>query len=498
MPALATVLTSPLDELARATSLIDVVVVGSGTAGVTTAIELARQGFSVAILEAGPFLLPSHVGSTPFRSREDLTPRIHNLVRYRTSWIERAQYESGVLPPLNNDAWSVVGGRTLFWGGCTPRFADWDFHDWPIDAETFRPYYEQAEVLMHVSGRDDATHPPFFRGEPQDKLLKRMRDADIPATHAVLGVDTEDTRNGHMTRGFDSSIDRLLRSALVDKEPSRGKVVLVPNALVERIETDGVVVTGFTVRDTGSDRRYRIAGRHYVLAGGSVQSTRLVMASGLRSLHPCVGRYLADHLFVQGLFKLKEPLGEPVYAFVEPTPERPFHVQIQGTFRETWYSPYHATVYLDCVPDGLYMLVYVFGVGTPSEHNELILLDQQADGPPGMGAYCVIADRTEEDIQTLSAMQDYLTPLAGAMGAELVRGQVNPLGSALHEIGGLRMGRTTEDGVTDNKGRFWALPNLSVADAAAWPSQGSANSYLTITAWSLRHAEGVLERLNTY
>lgn len=494
MSALSRLLSCSLDDLGHSTSPIDVVVVGSGTAGTTTAIELARQGLSVVILEAGPFLLPSHVGSTPFRSRDDITPQVHNLVRYRTAWASRADYQEGRVPPLGNDAWSVVGGRTLFWGGCTPRFAEWDFDDWPIEAASFARYYEKAEALMHVSGRDPA-RPPFFRGPAQDEILRRLNKAGIPGIHAQLGVDTEEMRNGYMARGFDCATDRLLRSALLSRLPARGRIAVVPEAIVECIETDQRQVRGLVVREAGGERRYRIAARHYVLAGGAVQSTRLALASGLGDLHPCVGRYIADHLFVQGLFRLRAPLGEPIYAFVEPTPDRPFHVQIQGAFQETWYSPYHATVWLDCDPQGTYLLIYVFGVGTPCERNELVLLDQQGEGPPGMGGYCVIADYTQEDRRTLAAMDAYLGPLADAMGCELIRRQVNPLGAALHEIGGLRMGRSPEEGVTDDHGRFWALPNLSVADSAAWPSQGSANSYLTITAWSLCHAEGVMARL---
>ncbi len=494
MSSLADLLTCSLDDLGHCTSPIDVAVVGSGTAGTTTAIELARQGLSVVILEAGPFLLPSHVGSTPFRSRDDITPEVHNLVRYRTAWVSREDYVDGVMPPLGSDAWSVVGGRTLFWGGCAPRFAEWDFDDWPIDAATFRPYYERAEALMHVSGRDPE-RPAFFRGPAQDAMLARLERAGIPGVHAQLGVDTQEMRNGYVARGFDCATDRLLRSALLSTRPGRGRVVVVPEAVVEHIETDRSKARGLVVRAAGSERRYRVTARHYVLAGGAVQSTRLALASGLGRLHPCVGRYLSDHLFVQGLLQLEKPLGEPIYVFVEPSPDRPFHVQVQGAFQETWYSPYHATVWLDCDPQGTYLLVYAFGVGTPSEGNELLLLDRQGDGPSGLGGYCVVADYTEQDRNTLDAMYDYLEPLAAAMGGRLVRRQVNPLGAALHEIGGLRMGRTPDDGVTDLRGRFWALKNLSVADAAAWPSQGSANSYLTITAWSLRHAEGVANRL---
>ena len=491
--SLSNVFATDLAAYAKMSAGADVLVVGSGTAGVTTAIELARAGMSVVILEAGPFIMPSHVGSTPFRSRGELTPKIHNLVRYQTAWLTRERYHEHAVPPLQSDAWSVVGGRTLFWGGCTPRFSSWDFDDWPFDYATFAPYYERAESLMHVSGVDD--RPPFFRGQAQDKLMSALASSGYDSSHARLGVDTEQALNGYIPRGFDSAIDRLLRSGLIVTEPERGGIVLVPEAIVEEIRQNGSTVTGLTVSDPEGEHRYDFTARHYVLAGGAVQSSRLALASGLRELSPDVGHYVADHLFVQGLFRLRQPIDGPIYLFIDPTRERPYHLQLQGPFEETWYTPYHATVWLDCDPAGLYLLVYVFGVGSSVAENEVVLTDIASDGPRQMGSYCVLNDRTAFDLRTLQEMEACLPAIAEAMGADLVRSQVNPPGSALHEIGGLIMSPTPGEGVTDPYGRFWTLPNLSVADAAAWPSQGSANSYLTITAWSLRHAEGVLERL---
>ncbi|MCA1298484.1 FAD-dependent oxidoreductase [Stappia indica] len=494
MSTLSSILASDPFSISKSTTNIDVLIVGSGTAGVTSAIELARKGLSVVILEAGPFVLPNHVGSSPFRSRGEITPQIHNLVRYRTAWSDRANYREDVASPLNNDAWSAVGGRTLFWGGCTPRFSEWDFGDWPLNYEEFAPYYDHAEALMHVSGRSEQ-RPPFFRGAAQDTILERLRGAGIEAEHASLGVDTQESRNGYVPRGFDCAADRLLRSGLLSQTVARGRITLVPDTLAERVDHNGHAVTGLIARGTQDDRRFRLVARHYAFAGGAIQSTRLALASGLKDVHPLVGSHIADHLFIQGLFKLNAPVNEPIYTFIPAAENRPYHIQVQGPFDETWYSPYHATVWLDCDPQGLYLLAYCFGVGEAAKSNEVRMTGQAGDGPGSMGEYVVLADRTESDLRILDEMNAFLPQVAQGMGAELVRSQINPPGAALHEIGGLRMSAEPGVGVTDTYGRFWSLGNLSVADSAAWPSQGSANSYLTITAWSLRHAEGVAAQL---
>jgi choline dehydrogenase-like flavoprotein len=57
------------------------------------------------------------------------------------------------------------------------------------------------------------------------------------------------------------------------------------------------------------------------------------------------------------------------------------------------------------------------------------------------------------------------------------------------------MANSPENGITDPSGRFWKIANLSCADSAIWPSQGSANSYLTITAVALRNAALLAESL---
>ncbi len=497
MTILSSILESDLESVAAGSEDIDCLIVGSGTSGVTTALELAKRGLRVVILEAGPFVLPQHVGTSPFRSREEIVPSIHELVRYGTAWHDSETAAAATAPlPDNNNAWSLVGGRTVFWGGCTPRFIESDFDDWPFDLAELAPYYERAETLMHVSGSTGADRPPFFDSPAQDRLLKTLNDGGVETRPVPLCVDTEPVRNGHISRGFDSSIARLLRSGRLVPFGSGPGVSLVAEAAVTGLHQAGDRIDAVTVLDRRRDRTVTLRPRHICLCGGAVQSARLALASGLDTGSDAVGRYLNDHLFVQGVLKLDNPLeSASAYLMVESTADRHFQIQLQGAFPETWYSPYHATVWLDTDPSGLYFLFYCFGVGTVEANNRIELHGQANPTSGGMRDYRVIYDRSDADVALLQEMQDFMPKVASLMGAKVDKMQVNPPGAALHEVGGLRMGREPGDGVTDPAGRFWKIRNLSAHDASIWRSQGAANSYLTITAVALRCTESLASDL---
>ncbi|MBN8873530.1 MAG: GMC family oxidoreductase [Rhodospirillales bacterium] len=472
----------------------DCLVIGSGTAGVTAALALVAEGHRVAILEAGPFVLAEHVGSGPFAKQHAVVPQLHDLVRHRTVWTDTAHATEAAAGTLegNNNAWLAVGGRTLFWGGCTPRFLDGDFADWPYDAASFRPWYERAEALIGASGAgvggtEDATAPDFIGSSAQTRLLARLIGAGIQAGAPPLGVDTRPVRNGALSRGFDSSVARLLRCPQLGRAADRAPLTLSTECAAIGLRRDGSRIVGVRVQDRRDGSLHDIAARHVVLAGGAVQSTRLCLASGLQELDPLVGHWVGDHLFVQAVMRLPEPLGHhAAYAFIPPRPDRPFHVQMQGMFGETWYSPLDATMWLDGEPDGRYLLYYCFGISRATREAHVAVSEAPAADP--LHRYYVVAERTPEDLATLDAMERFTGEVATAIGAELSRMQRHHAGAALHEFGGLRMGRTAANSVTDPDGRFWRIDNLSCMDAAIWPHQGSANSYLTITATALRNA----------
>lgn len=486
---LASVLESDIESVVKGADKVDYFVIGSGTAGVTSALELAKGGFNVVIIEAGPFITANHVGTSPFRSQPEIVPKIHGLVKYETAWIPEESFNCRDTNPYvsNNTAWSLVGGRTVFWGGCAPRFIDSDFDHWPFSYKEFAPYYDEAEEMIHVSGTAP-TRPPFIRSDWQTLAMERLNRSGFKAMHAPVSVDTNSVANGYISHGFDSSVARLLRSGKLVQFGEKQGVSLVANTCVTKIDGENGKVTKLHLLQPANGKRYEITPRNVILACGGIQSTRLVMSSGLEKDSDVIGKYIGDHIFVQGLMRLKKPLGMPLYILIHATQKMPFQVQIQGSFEADWYSPYHSTVWLDHQSNGLNVLFYCFGIATVEKNNRVALLEDAGCKRGGASNYCVIYDRSEQDKQLIKQMMDSMPEVAKQLDAEVVRIQENPPGAALHEIGGLRMGDDPNTSITDQYGRFWRYRNLYSADSSTWRNQGAANPYLTITACALRMA----------
>ena len=65
-----------------------------------------------------------------------------------------------------------------------------------------------------------------------------------------------------------------------------------------------------------------------------------------------------------------------------------------------------------------------------------------------------------------------------------------------HIMGTCRMSSQSGDGVVNNEGRAWEVPNLWISDNSTFPSSLSCNPSLTIMALALRTADKFLTALN--
>jgi choline dehydrogenase-like flavoprotein len=168
----------------------DIIVIGGGTFGGAIAEHLwyrQRQtggGLRTLVVEAGLFTMPEHVQNTGIQGFNDgFNPFTLN--------------ENAPQPePPHNEVWGVpwksaipfkglaytVGGRSLFWGGWSPRLLDDEIATWPTQAvaDLKARYFDESTRQIGVDETND-----FIFGELQNALRRQIFDKIGAITGAI-------------------------------------------------------------------------------------------------------------------------------------------------------------------------------------------------------------------------------------------------------------------------------------------------------------------------
>lgn len=234
----------------------DVAVVGAGPAGITLAHRLMKSGLTVLLLEAGG-LKPAATPPEGFHGEvEGLEPH----------------------PPLTLYRTRGLGGTSTLWGGRCVPFDPIDFEPrahvpwsgWPLGHGEMLPWYEVALDYCEAGP---------FRFRPTKALGPMV--AGLTGTAEGLERFSRPTDFGRRYRP--------------DLARSQAVVVVVSAACVgiDR-EPSGKAVAGLRFA-SAPGHRFTVRARAYVLAAGALETTRLLLASGLDG-GGLVGRFYMCHL----------------------------------------------------------------------------------------------------------------------------------------------------------------------------------------------------------
>jgi hypothetical protein len=270
------------------TRLFDAVVIGAGMFGGYCAEKIYRLGalnnLKVLVLEAGPFLLPSHLQNLPQVGLNVPGPLFpgHDPGRAR-ELVWGMPWRSNV--DFIGQAY-CLGGKSLYWGGWCPRLLPTDLASWPPSvAQYLVQNYPLLEQQLGVDIKTD-----FIEGRLFDLLMSRIgaviQSNAIPGLTSVeeppLAVQGQSPASGLF--GFDkfSSVTLLIdgvRDAARLPDAQR-RLFVVPNAHVTSLRTAGGAVVAVDAVVDGASRTLSVGPRcAVVLATGTIESTRLALAS---------------------------------------------------------------------------------------------------------------------------------------------------------------------------------------------------------------------------
>lgn len=518
-PALEAVLrTTTIDE-SQAAGAQDAIVVGGGAAGGLAALLLAEAGLRVLVLDAGwrqsarrswvrratatitrrladpgtlRFLPPMAVplGKIALRSvgllRQPIQSRCSIWGRTPEAFVD--DRDCPYATPSNQPfVWiraRTLGGRVGLPGHGRQYYrlspsdlspCDGLSPPWPLEPGELDPWYSMIERRLKLNGARDGV--PW---QPDSDLSN-----EIEPTPNELALMRAITARWHGARPmhtrFAPPLDALEDAALT------GRLRCREGAIVRQIDVDrGDRVRGVVYLDQQSGTEVRVCAPLVFLCASSLESTRILLLSGLGFDSGALGRYLMDHVIVTG-WGGGPPLipgpalddGRAVYLprfdardDLLASPGRGFGVQLYQ------FPGGHGRSHFTAVS---------FGEMLPRPENRVTLHPSRRDiwGIPILKIDCRYSSA---ELARARDQAVAIHDIAAATGVKLSRVNERPAppGSAIHECGTARMGRDPATSVLDSNNQCWQAQGLYVTDGASFPSQGSQNPTLTILALTAR------------
>lgn len=514
----------------------DAIVIGAGMFGAYCAEKIYRHGpnLRVLVLDAGPLLVTEHVQNlsrigldaggpvTVVKNSDD--PGTRNRV-WGSPWRSQVAF-----PGLAY----CSGGRSLYWGGWSPRLTDVDLQRWPADiarylqsASQSGDAYEATEKETGVFDKTDYISGPLFQALKAKFVAAKSGVPTVDAVEdAPLAIQAAPPASGLFSFDKWSSMPILtdaIREAAARADWQR-RLFLVPRAHVTRLQVSSGTVTGIELRVNGQPKFLSIPPKcAVVLASSTVEATRLAMESFPT---PLMGRNLMAHLRSNTVVRIHRSAIDPTL----PTELQAAALLVRGS---TPTGRYHLQVTAAAGPGGSedamfrmipdldlleqtlanqredWIVITLRGIGEMSG-------DRNPNAPKQTGAppsWMDLSDQTDEfsmrrawvnivpnnnDNTLWNTMDQAALDLARAVAGndatkfKLISQTRDGPGTTHHEAGTLWLGADPQTSVTNLDGRFHHISNAYVAGPALFTTLGSANPSLTAITLARRTADAIV------
>ncbi|MGH9657383.1 MAG: GMC family oxidoreductase, partial [Bryobacteraceae bacterium] len=530
----------------------DAVVVGSGATGGWAAKVLTEAGMRVAMLEAGAKITPrdftehQHAWQLPYLGRSPRMQRDRpiqslcyacreNNYRWFASDVENPYTQE---KPFHWIRMRVLGGRSLSWGRQSYRMGDLDFKaashdgygdDWPISYADLAPYYERVERYVGISGSSEGLSQlpdsvflppmPMTCGEERLKSAAKARFGRV----VTIGRAAVLTRNhngraachycgpceqGCVTNSYFSSPWTTVADA-----QKTGRLTLVTDAVASHVVMKDGKAAGVAWINRLSRQPRETRARLVVLCASTLESTRLLLNSGICNSSGVLGKYLMDHIYQGGatgempMLEAKPWAGPPrrpngiyVPRFRNVTEKstsgfiRGYGYQGGSSPNFNFNAPGFGAKYKEAVRKGSWsMSLGLWGECLARQENHVEIDPARVDawGVPVLKIHAEWSDNEKKLWQDGREQAAAMIESAGARNVRLTGDHSIP-GFCIHETGTARMGSDPRTSVLNQWCQSHDVPNLFVTDGAAWVSSGCGNPTLTMMALTLRASDYIV------
>ena len=315
----------------------DICVIGSGAGGGPIALELSKAGYSVLVLEKGPWLTENDFYKDEMACCRNsvYTPNLEHEQHVIEDldddgeWVGEPTLESGW------DFWNgnCVGGSSNFMSGFFYRQKEEDFRlrsefgpiaganiaDWPISYDELEPYYTKVETEVGISGRvvphrfqeprsnKDYPYPPVLEHPISpyiDKACNALGYTPLPVPRAILSRPEGKRRSCEYSGfcgsyGCSTGAKGSARAALLNRAAKTGRCEIRPHAKVHKLLSDKKGrVTAAEYFDPHKNK-HTIHAKIFVVACQAIETARLLLYStgpkhklGLGNRYQQVGKNL--------------------------------------------------------------------------------------------------------------------------------------------------------------------------------------------------------------
>ncbi len=499
---------------------VDLGVVGAGAGGSVLAQRLARAGWRIVVIEAGPLWHPD---------RDWVSDEAGSHALY---WTQKRII--GGADPIElgkNNSGRGVGGSMVHYAGYCPRFHPSDFAtrsrdgvgaDWPITYDDLEPHYVLVERELPVSGQywpwgrphsyPFAPHPISGAAarlwEGAQRLDIEMRVGPVGIVNGTFGNRPHCIYRGYCLQGCKVNAKASPFVTHLPDALAHG-VEIRADSMATRIELDASGrAAGVVYHDEDHDAERFQRARFVAVAGYSIETPRLLLNSatgrfpnGLCNNEDQVGRFV----MVQGAAQSAGRWPEELRMYKAPPPQissevfyetegdrgfaRGFSIQTVSPLPIGWAEHVLAAGHWgralrEYLRDyNHWSTIGVLNELLPRPDNRVTLASEtdRYGLPVARMDYSLSAN----DKANMSYSTKVITDILHAADAQ----DVLTIDRFAHLIGGARMGTSPADSVVDANQRTWAVPNLFIADGSVCPTQGAANPALTIMALASRLAE---------